>query len=205
MLGLLLAFTFTGAASRFENRRELIIQETNNIGTAWLRLDLLRDEPRERARNLFRRYLDTRLHTYRDVTDADHMRKSLASTAALQLEIWKLVLEQSREDKSQPLPQVLLPALNEMFDIATTRVLAKRLHPPAAILVMLGVLVLMSAFMVGFGQSKSRSQSPLHVFGFAMTTALALYLIIDLEYPRVGIVRVDSFDQALIELRASMD
>ena len=41
MMGLLLAFTFTGAASRFDQRRELIVQETNSIGTAWLRLDLL--------------------------------------------------------------------------------------------------------------------------------------------------------------------
>src|SRR4051794_33487698 len=41
LLGLLIAFTFSGAASRFDERRALIVQEGNDIGTAYLRLDLL--------------------------------------------------------------------------------------------------------------------------------------------------------------------
>src|SRR5882672_54865 len=41
LLGLLLAFTYSGAANRFEHRREQIVEEANDIGTAWLRLDLL--------------------------------------------------------------------------------------------------------------------------------------------------------------------
>jgi len=205
MMGLLLAFTFTGAASRFEQRRDLIVQEANAIGTAWLRLDLMREEPRARARELMRRYLDQRLEAYRDVTDLERRARTLAAVAALQAELWNLALEQSRDDKSQPIPQVLLPALNEVFDIATTRVLAGRNHPPMAIFLMLGLLVLLSAFLAGFGQSKVPRQSQWHLLGFSIITALALYLIIDLEYPRIGVIRVDAFDQALIELRASMN
>lgn len=101
--------------------------------------------------------------------------------------------------------QLLLPALNDMFDIATTRVLATRQHPHPAIFGMLLVLVLMSCFLLGFSQAKMARQSRLHLVGFAATTALALYIIIDLEYPRVGLIRVDSFDQALIEQRDSMN
>ena len=41
LLGLLLAFTFGGAMTRLETRRELIVQEANAIGTAYLRLDVL--------------------------------------------------------------------------------------------------------------------------------------------------------------------
>ena len=92
-----------------------------------------------------------------------------------------------------------------MFDIASSRVLATRQHPHFAIFGMLGVLVLVSAFFAGFSQAKVPRQSRVHLLLFAATTALALYLIVDLEYPRVGIIRVDSFDQALIELRASMN
>jgi hypothetical protein len=205
MMGLLLAFSFTGAASRFDQRRDLVVQETNAIGTAWLRLDLLAAEPRELARDLFRRYLDQRLDAYSDVTNGERTAQSLAAVAALQTEIWNLAVTQAREDKSQPLVQSLLPALNEMFDIATTRVLATRQHPHPAIIGLLLVLVLVSAFLVGFSQAKVARQSRLHLVGFSITTALALYLIIDLEYPRVGLIRVDSFDLALVELRASMN
>jgi hypothetical protein len=205
MMGLLIAFTFTGAASRFELRRDLIVQESNAIGTAWLRLDLLREESRQQGRALFRRYLDQRLDVYREVADQERTAQAIAATATLQSQIWDFAIAQAREDKSQPLPQTLLPALNDMFDIASTRVLATRQHQPFAIFLMLGVLVLVGAFLAGFGQAKVARQSMLHLFGYAITTALALFLIVDLEYPRVGIIRVDGFDQALIELRASMN
>jgi hypothetical protein len=58
LLGLLMAFTFSGAASRFDERRMLINTEANAIGTAWLRIDLLPDEAQPPMRDLFRRYAD---------------------------------------------------------------------------------------------------------------------------------------------------
>ena len=69
---------------------------------------------------------------------------------------------------------------------------------------LLALLVLVSALFAGFGMAKSQKQSTVHLIGFAATTAMALYLIIDLEYPRLGLIRVDAFDQALIDLRTSM-
>src|SRR5262249_29886597 len=65
LLGLLVAFPFSGAASRFEGRRELIVKEANAIGTAYLRLDLLSDEARDSLRQKLRDYLDARLDAYR--------------------------------------------------------------------------------------------------------------------------------------------
>jgi hypothetical protein len=73
------------------------------------------------------------------------------------------------------------------------------------IFVMLMILVLVSAFLLGFSQGKVERQSRMHLLGFAITTALALYIIIDLEYPRLGLIRVDGFDLALVELRESMN
>ena len=60
LLGLLIAFTFSGAASRFQDRRDLIADEANAIGTAYLRLDLLPSEAQSPLRELFRRYVDVR-------------------------------------------------------------------------------------------------------------------------------------------------
>ncbi len=204
MMGLLLAFTFTGAANRFEIRRALIVQESNAIGTAWLRLDLLRDGPRAEARQMLRQYLEKRLEVYRNVTDAQRTNDALAAVGVLQANIWNLAIRESRDDKSQPLAQLLLPALNDMFDIGTSRVLATRQHTHFAIFAMLGLLVLISAFLAGFGQAKVPRQSMVHLMGFAAVTTLALYLIVDLEFPRVGIIRVDDFDQALVELLATL-
>ena len=92
-----------------------------------------------------------------------------------------------------------------MFDLSTTRRMAAQQHPPAAVFVMLGLLVIVSGLLAGFGMAKAKRQSALHLFGFPVIMALAVYLILDIEYPRLGLVRIESFDLALIELRASMD
>src|SRR5262245_21311708 len=65
LLGLLLAFTISGAGGRFDVRRQQIVEETNAIGTAYLRLDLLPASAQPTLREMFRRYLDTRLAVYR--------------------------------------------------------------------------------------------------------------------------------------------
>lgn len=70
---------------------------------------------------------------------------------------------------------------------------------------LLGLLVLVSSLLAGFGMAKAGSQSPIHLFGFAAIMALSIYLILDIEYPRLGLVTIDSFDQPLIELRRSME
>lgn len=205
LMGLLIAFTFTGAAGRFEQRRQLITQQVNAIGTAWLRLDLVGEPARSDLQALFRRYVETQLEVVQDVSDRAATSSALVRLGELQQRIWTQAIEAVRTDKAQPLAQTLLPPLNEMFDLATSRVLVSRQHPPMAIFLMLGLLVLVSALMGGYGMAKAESQSLLHVLGFAVILGLSVYLILDLEFPRLGLLRIDPFDQALSELRASMD
>ena len=71
VLGLLLAFTFSGASSRFDARRALVVEEANDIGTAWLRLDLLPAASQPPLRDAFRRYTDSRILMYQKVADLD--------------------------------------------------------------------------------------------------------------------------------------
>ncbi len=82
-MGLLVAFTFSGAATRFDDRRHLIVDEANAIGTAYARLDLLAPGPRQELRELFRRYVDGRLAIYRAVPDRAKVRAAVAHAAAL--------------------------------------------------------------------------------------------------------------------------
>lgn len=205
LMGLLIAFTFTGAATRFHERRGLITQHVNAIGTAWLRLDLLSDEDQNQARDAFRRYVDTVIETTRDASDKEAATAGVAKLNLIQAEIWTHLVDATKRDRSLPLAQTVLPPANEMFDLGNSRLLASRQHPPAAVFGMLGVLVLVSGLLAGFGMAKSDRQSPLHVLGFSAIMALSIYLILDIEYPRLGLIRIDAFDQALIELRASMN
>src|SRR5438034_9907293 len=88
LLGLLIAFTFSGAASRFDTRRQLIVEETNAIGTAWLRLDLLPASAQPLLRDEFRKYLDARLAAFRKIPDLAAANAELTRAGALQNDIW---------------------------------------------------------------------------------------------------------------------
>ena len=205
LLGLLLAFSFSGAASRFEDRRHLITSETNAIGTAYLRIEMLPGDVQPEMRDLFRRYVDGRLETYGNVGDAAATKASLAEDQALQQEIWtKSVAASLRPGVPSPTAMLMLGALNEMIDITTTRVMATRNHPPAAIFLMLGGMCLVSSLLVGYGASVNKNHSWLHTLVFAIVLSMTTYVIIDLEFPRLGLIRVDGADMALVELRESM-
>jgi hypothetical protein len=205
LLGLLVAFTFSGAASRFDQRRDLIVEETNDIGTAYLRLDLLPASAQPALRDLFRRYVDSRLEVYRKLPDLEAAMAELARSTKLQGQIWRQAVPASRTEGAPPsAAMLLLPALNQMIDITTTRTMAAQMHPPLVIFALLFALSLGGALLAGYGMAGGKSRSWVHMIGFAAVLAVAVNVIIDIEYPRLGLIRVGAFDQALVELRDSM-
>ncbi|MEO8353494.1 MAG: DUF4239 domain-containing protein [Chthoniobacteraceae bacterium] len=205
LLGLLLAFTFTGAAVRFDARRTLVIEETNDIGTAWLRLDLLPADAQPAIRESFRRYLDTRIEAYEKIPNMAAVEDALARSAALQTEIWQRAIAATKSEGAPPSgPMLLLPALNAMFDITTTRTAVTRMHPPVIIFIMLAAVALVSSLLAGYGMAGGKAHSWIHMISFAAITAISVYVILDLELPRLGLIRVENFDQLLIDLRTSM-
>ena len=91
-----------------------------------------------------------------------------------------------------------------MIDITTMRSMAAQMHPPMIIFAMLFGLALATSLLAGYGMAGAKTRSGLHMVGLAAVMAVAVYVILDMEYPRLGLIRVDAFDQALVELRESM-
>lgn len=205
LLGLLFAFTFTGAATRFDARRAQVVEEANDIGTAWLRLDLLPKEAQPKLREDFRRYTDSRIAAYAKVAAADFAgaKAEYARSLAIQNEIWEGAVVASREGGS-PAPMLLLPALNAMIDITTTRRSSTELHPPLIIYAVLALVSLGCALLAGYEMGASEAKSWLHVIGYALVVAFIFYVIVDFEYPRRGIIRIEAFDRYLVDVRSAM-
>ena len=204
LMGLIISFTFSGAGERFQHRRELIVQEANAIGTAWLRIDLLPPVAQPAMRELFRQYVDARLGIYQKLPDRAAARAENTRSVQLQGEMWELAITASRARETNTESVLLLPALNEMFDITTTRAVAAETHPPMVIYAMLLALAFLCSLLAGYDMAESRSRNWLHTVGFALIMTLTLYVIVDLEYPRLGFIRIDAADHILVELRASM-
>ena len=204
LLGLLIAFTFSGAVSRFDTRRHLVVDEANAIGTAYLRLDLLPQSAQPALRESFRRYVDSRLAVYQKLPDVRAAKEELARSTSLQSEIWAQAVAACRADAPPSAAMLLLPALNEMIDITTVRTVAAETHPPTIIFAMLAALALASSLLAGHSMVGTSTRSWLHMLVFAATMAIAVYVILDLEFPRLGLIRLDAFDKVLVEVRQSM-
>jgi hypothetical protein len=205
LLGLLLAFSFGGATTRFNTRRALIVEEANAIGTAWLRLDLAPPADQPALRDLFRRYMDGRLAVYAGIPDVEAVRTELARVAESQRALWAGSVAVGRQPGAEAIQRALLPALNEMFDIATTRTRAFFTHTSPVITGFLLTVILLSAVLAGHGMSAGKRRRSSHRLMFAVVTATTMYLICDLEYPRFGLIRVEADDAVLIDLRATMN
>ena len=204
LLGLLIAFTVSGAASRFDARRTLTVQEANTIGTAYLRLDLLPAAAQPELRRKFRRYAEARLAVFRLLPDFAASNAEAVRANELQRSIWNEVIA-ALPGVPQSATLMLLPALNEMFDITSSRAIAGQAHTPLVILCALAVLALFCCLLAGYGLAgENPLGSALRMIGFALIVTLTIFVILDLDYPRVGLIRLDYADQALIDVLAGM-
>jgi hypothetical protein len=118
LLGLMIAFSFSGALTRFDVRRAQAVDESNAVGTAWLRIDLLPAQAQPALRDTFRRYVDSRIATYRALPDVAAARAQIERSQVLQAEIWKQAVAAARVSGVPTSAEILvMPALNDMFDI----------------------------------------------------------------------------------------
>jgi hypothetical protein len=204
LLGLMLAFSFSGATSRFDVRRAQTVQEANAIGTAYLRVDLLPTAAQPALREKFRAYTDARIAVYRSIPDMQASNAQFARAAALQAEIWNDSIRALRTAPPEA-KLLLLPALNDMIDITTTRAVALQTHTPPIILLALVVLTMICSLLVGYGLAGGKAfATNLHMLGFALMMTVTIYVILDLDHPRVGLIQLDYVDQAFKDLRAGM-
>lgn len=210
LMGLLLAFSISGALQRFDDRRQLILQEANAISTAYDRADLLQGDERIKTKEMLKTYVRARLDLYRrPVEFSGHegerfSQEQLARIDALKQEIWEKSVVGCRQTVDTTACSLLLLALNNSFEAARLRAGASERHPPQIIYFMLFGLGLGASLLAGFGMAASQARSLVHMLVFATSLSAALYVITDIEFPRLGLVRVDYFDHFLEEVHANM-
>jgi len=204
LVGLLLAFSFSGAASRFEARRQLIVKEANAIATAYQRLGLLPTGDQSELRHLFPEYLDARLQGFQRILDRPVADEEFARAARIEQQIWSRALAASRSDATQNSSRLLLPALNQMSDVANERTIALETYMPELIFGLLVGVVLTSGLLAGYAMARRPRRSGLHMVLFSAVIALTISVIFDFNYPRYGLIRIDAADNILLQLRDSM-
>ncbi len=204
ILGLILAFTFTGALSRYEHRVKLVLQEANAIGTAYLRLDLLPKDAQDQLRPLYREYVQNRINVFEYYRDRELSNSYFRQSLDLQGQIWEIANASVLIDKNPGIITLVLSSTNDMIDVANERLQATRTHPPMIVYILLFTLALISAFLVGQTMAVNQKRPLFYMVIFCVTISTITYVILDLENPRLGLIRIDLGDKVLLETLKSI-
>ena len=191
LLSLLLAFTFNQSASHYDERRDLVVGESNDIGTALFRSALYPDTLKLAFRNDFKDYIMARIAYYDAGTDEDKILASLQEADDISTRIWQRASSISQLPGDPTRSMQMIPAINNMIDAMSKREEARKKHVPESILWLLFLLCLTGSFIVGYA-SKSRKIDYVILCTYSLMTVMTIYFILDLDRPRRGIITTSS-------------
>jgi hypothetical protein len=202
LVGLLLAFGLSMAVGRYEARRALVVQEANDIGTTYLRAQLLSEPERDQSLSLLVEYTDAAIALADVVPDTTLYRERVAKIEDLQTELWTLAADAVKADSVGTAPRLYIEVLNDMFDTHTARVasLSNRVPTPVMLLLVVGSAIALGAlalFLTLLGKSVATSVVT------AVVLLIILFVSFDLDRPQRGFITVP--DTPLVQVRKSMD
>ena len=207
LTGLLVAFSISGALQRFDERRQLVTQEANAVSTAYDRLALFEKDVARELQSKLKEYVHARIELYHmphdfslwegaELWSRDHQDKILG----LKKNIWDATITVCPQDSFRPSCSLAIPALATAFEVATLRLGAAEKHPPQIVYMMLFGLGLGSSLLAGFSMAAAPARSWIHMVVFAGALAITLYVITDIEFPRLGLVRIENYDHFLLDV-----
>jgi len=191
LLSLLLAFTFNQSASHYDVRRDLVVQESNDIGTALFRSALYPDSLRLAFLNDFKEYVTARIAYYDAGADEDKILLTFKQAGDVSVRIWERAALISRQPGDPTRSMQMIPAINNMIDAMSKREEARTKRVPESILWLLFLLCLAGSFIVGYA-SKSRKIDYVILCSYSLMTIMTVYIILDLDRPRRGIITTDA-------------
>jgi hypothetical protein len=194
MLAFLLAFTFGMSASRFDARRQLVLQEANAIGTTYLRADTLPEPQRSEIRNRLREYAALRVAS----AASNVTPEVLAKSGAVQDRLWTDAVTVGRQNPSSIVVGLFEQSLNEMIDLGATRLTAIRNRIPDSIWFVLYIVTILTMAAVGYQFGLTGERSWVVTIFLVLAFAAVILLIADLDRPQFGLVRVSQ--QAMIDV-----
>lgn len=198
MLGILLGFSISMSSQRFETRKQLIIDESLNIGTAYFRMGLIPDTSlRKDVRELLSKYLNERIEYYKS-EDLTEMKES----EDLQVLIW-FMSARIGVDNPTINTSLIVQSLNSMIDITGSITGAMRNNVPNLILLLLVLVASITLISIGYTHGFSSDMNLFIAMAINLIICGLLLLIIDMDRPTAGLLRIDLSN--LYDLKAEIE
>jgi len=200
LLGLIIAFTFSMAIARFDQRKQCEATEANTIGTEYLRAGLLAPGDAAKSRALLVDYLDQRM-AYYVTRNEEELARIEAETARLQAELWTSVQAPAVSNPPNPVLALAVAGMNDVIDSQGYAQAAWWNRIPAEAWGLMGAIALLANILLGY-TSKTFERERLLLMVMPFILSIAFFLIADIDSPRWGLIHVRP--QNLESLAASL-
>jgi hypothetical protein len=188
LLGLLLAFTFSMSLGRHEQRREMVVTDSNAIGDFYTTAGLLKEPVRGNLQAVVRRYVEHRLTILRGVTNEATLQQRVSEAQGMHHEMEVLVKEAI--DDGTPVVVPLVNTLNAVTSSHASRLAAYRDRvPPSVVLLLILSSVIVMALM-GWQWGAANDRHPGAMIGFTILASMVLWVTLDLNQPQRGWITV---------------
>jgi hypothetical protein len=202
VVGLLLGFTMSMAVTRYEARKQLVLQEANALGTSWLRTQLLPAPDNAAIAELLREYVDVRLDYAKAAGDLGSLEAVRRRAQGLQTEFWGRAVRYNKVDPSPVRSGMLLASLNDVIDLEGARWMAYFNHVPSSVIFVDAAVSWFAALLVGYAYGMEGKRQVFSMWLLSLAIALVLGVIIDLDRPREGFIRVSQ--QPMLDLQKQL-
>ncbi|MGZ3441950.1 MAG: bestrophin-like domain, partial [Polyangia bacterium] len=202
LLALLLGFSFAMAEARYQTRRDLVLAESNAIGTTFLRAALLPDPPRAEIAQLLERYVDARIAFHAAGSNRARLRRASSEAEELQAQLWARGAEAAALDVRATTTALFLQSLNEVIDTHAKRIVALENRVPQSILLLLVFVAIISCGLIGYGNGLGGARNFVVSLVTVIVFCAVMVMIVDLDRPDRGLVRVPQ--QSMLRLRRSL-
>lgn len=203
LVALLLAFSFSATSNRYDMRQRLVLDQANAIGTAYLRAGLLGDLARDEVRGTLQRYVEVRLEHFRSGYQTVRSSELQGEIEGLMHTLWSEVERENATNPEAIRTSLIVPAVNEVIDLSSSRLWANRNHLPDPVLALLLGSVIISSLLLGHSSGQAARRHPGLWLASNAVLALVLYVVLDFDRPRRGMILIDQ--TPLIELKASLN
>jgi hypothetical protein len=187
LMGLLLGFSYSGAMSRLSDRQKLISEQANTISTVWLRSQVSTDDAGAAIRRSLREYASAMPQAF----ERPRSQAFIAAQTTLdsqERDMWNAGLSMSRTNPQHTM--VILPVLNQMFDLRASRIAATSVHLPLPVGFALLACATISVGTIGYGMAGGRKALVPPAWALVGLLAIVLWVVLDMDYPRYGFIRV---------------
>lgn len=190
LMALLLGFAFAMAMSRFDARKQIVLDEVNDLQTTYLRAHLLPERRGADCMRLLEEYVESRVDFLRAGTDKARIEEAQSKTHRLQVRLWSEAVAAAREDSDEVRTGYFIDSLNRLIDDDAARTVAMNNHVPEVILHMLLLVSVLTIAVTGYSSGlRHKRLKALRVI-LVLLIAATLAVIIDLDRPRRGLIRV---------------